>query len=150
MISEPSNFTWQSLHEYIERRIAGTLNTLQLIEKDPHVSSFAQSKATLEHQLELLRWCLPLVSKMQNRKDMQAIRPMMSLDLIRLSCRHQHDSEDHSPDFAWILPIADGRYSLKQINPQEPESSSFFEGDLIQIVEKIEKLVKEKCAKEAH
>ncbi len=153
MTPELNELTWQSLHEYIERRIAGALNGLQLIEKDIRASSLAQTKASLERELKMLHSCIPLVREMQNKEDMQIVCPIMSLDLIRLRCRHQHDNQVRSPDFAWISPVADGRYILARMKvnkSQELEKLWSFEGDLVQIVEKVENLVKEICTEENH
>src|SRR5512141_1080434 len=102
MVPEPNDLTWQSLYEYIQRRIAGALNSLQLIEKDVHASQLAEMKVSLERELEMLRWCLPLVREMQSKEDMQVVCPIMSLDLIRLRCRQQHDNQIRPPFFAWI------------------------------------------------
>jgi hypothetical protein len=153
MVPEPNDLTWQSLYEYIQRRIAGTLNSLQLIEKDVHAGQLAEIKVSLERELEMLRWCLPLVREMQNKEDMQVVCPIMSLDLIRLRCRQQHDNQDRPPFFAWISPIANERYRLARVKVnklQEPEKLWSFEGDLTEIVEKVENLVKEVYTAEDH
>jgi len=153
MTTELDDLTWQSLYEYIERRITGAQNALQLIQKNTHGDDLAQSTARFKRELEWLGWCLPLVSEMLNKEDMQVICPIMSLDLIRLGCRHPHDGQDHSSDFAWISPIAEGKYFLKRIrvnNPGGLETLWSFEGDLSQIVEKLENLVKEICVQGNH
>ena len=153
MASEFEELTWQSLYEYIERRIVGVLNGLQLIENDKSVSSYTQTKASLEHDLDLLRWYLPLVKKMQSKEIMQVVCPIMSIGLIRLRYRPQHNSQVSLPDFAWIAAIADDRYSLVRVKVSKPEGLEklwSFEGDLVQIVEKIENLVKEICTEDNH
>lgn len=138
-----NDFTWQSLYKYIEDIIFATQEELQ----SPYVLNHVESSTGLKNQLELLRLCLVLVNEMRNREDMQVICPIMSVGIIRLRCRH---AQFNSSDFAWILPIADGRYSLKQINLHEPKMEWLFEGNLSQVVEKVEKLVKEICAQEDH
>ena len=105
----------------------------------------------LERELEMLRSCLPLVREMQNRENLQDICPIMSLNIIRLRCRHRYAEQDGFLEFAWISPIAEGRYSLLQMGmneSQEPEKLHASGTDLIQIVEEVEKLVKEICAQE--
>ena len=146
MIPDINNFTWQSLHEYIERIISSTQNALQAFNKDARAHRLATSTG-LEHQLDFLQWCLSLVNEMQHREDMQVICPIMSVGTIRLRCRHAQYS---ASDFAWIVPIANNRYSLKRINSSEPEVEWYFEGDTNQVIEKVEKLVKEICSQEKH
>ena len=142
MIPDVNALTWQSLYEYIERRIVGLQNALKMIQQDVRAVDLANSTTSLEHQLELLRWYLPLVTEMQNREDMQVICPIMSLEIIRLRCR---SAQANSPDFAWILPVANGRYSLKQRRSGESEQVELIEGGLSQIVEIVGKLVKAIC-----
>ncbi|MBK7893944.1 MAG: hypothetical protein IPJ90_03450 [Anaerolineaceae bacterium] len=137
MLSELNGFTWDSLHEYIQGRLNGTQSALRTIQEDSRASDLEQLIKVLENQIKLLHWCLPLVEEMQTRKNMYEICPIMSLEIIRLRCRQKLDS----PDFAWISPVADKKYSLKKILSQEPE----FEGSLFQIVEKIEEIAKETC-----
>ncbi len=136
------NFTWQSLLEYIERRITGTRNAVQMIKENMRLDeSSSQATKGLEHQLELLQWCIPLVKELQTKESLQNICPIMSLEIIRLRCRRQIDGQTFSSDFVWILPIADGRFNIKQ------EDTQSFEGNLRQTVEVIERLVKEMCIK---
>src|SRR6266540_1525257 len=122
MIFELDDFTWQTLYEYIERRIAGVLDTLQLIRMDSQASSFAHMSESQQHQLNLLRSCLPLVREMQSKEDLQMICPIMSVDLIHLRCRSQPNHQVSSSDFAWITPIAEERYSLMRIETKESEA----------------------------
>ncbi len=147
MISDINDFTWQSLYEYIERRISGVLDVLQRINMDSQANDLSPMSESLERQLDLLRWCLPLVSEMQKKENLQVICPIMSLELIRLRCRSQHDSQVHSSDFAWITPIADGIYQLvqREVNNSETKTPLSMEGNIFQIIEKVELLVKEKC-----
>jgi hypothetical protein len=153
MTTELSEYTWQTLYEYIERRIAGLLHALQFL-KDPRLQNVDEAQAHtagFERQLEMLRSCLPLVSEMQNRENLQDICPVMSLNIIRLQCRHRHDKQDGFLEFAWISPIAEGRYSLKKIGTNESQGSGnlqSIEADLTQIVEEVEQLVKAICIDE--
>ena len=148
MIPDINDFTWQSLYEYIERRISGAQNAIQMIKKDAHFSELSQPTRVLEHQLELLQWCIPLVKEIQTRESLQNICPIMSLEIIRLRCRRKNDGQVYSSDFAWVSPIADGRFNIRQIESQKSEDTQLFEGDLRQTVEKVEKLVKEIYIKE--
>jgi len=147
---ELDEFTWQTLYEYIQRRIAGVLDTLQLINKDSQGNNFAHMRESLERQQDLLQWCIPLVREMQKRENMQAICPIMSLELIRLRCRSQYDNQVQSSDFAWITPIADGMYKLvrREVNNSEAKAPWSMEGNVSQIIEKVEILVKEVCTRE--
>jgi hypothetical protein len=144
MLSELNDFTWDSLHEYIQRRINEAESALRTMQEDGRASNLEQSIKVLENQIKLLHWCLPLVEEIQTSKNMHEICPIMSLEIIRLRCRQKLDS----PDFAWISPLADRKYSLKRILSQEPEKEWLFEGSLFEIVEKIEEIVKETCVKE--
>ena len=148
MTSEVSDYTWQTLHEYIERRIAGVLHALQFLREDPRLQNVSEAHTTgFERELEMLRSCLPLVREMQNRENLQNISPFMSLNWIRLRCRPWHAEQDDILEFAWISPIAEGRYSLVRMSEsQESEKLPSFDADLMQIVEEVEKLVKETCA----
>jgi hypothetical protein len=150
MTSEISEYTWQTLYEYIERRITGVLKALQLLREDARLKNLDEVHITaFERELAMLRGYLPLVRAMQNRENLKSIRPIMSLGTIRLLCRPKHTPQENFMELAWISPIADGRYSLVRlevIESQEPEEPNSFEVDLIQIVEEVEILVKEKCA----
>ena len=150
MTSELSEYTWQTLYEYIERRIAGVLHALQFLREDPRLQNVGEAHATgFKRELEMLRSCLPLVREMQNRKGLQDISPFMSLNLIRLRCRPRHAEQDDILEFAWISPIAEGRYSLVRMGMSESQKSEklpSLDADLNQIVEAVEKLVKETCA----
>jgi len=148
MIPDINDFTWQSLYEYIERKISGAQNAIQMIKKGAHFSELSQTTRVLEHQIELLQWCIPLVKEIQTRESLQNICPIMSLEIIRLRCRRKNDGQVYSSDFAWVSPIADGRFNIRQIESQKSEDTQLFEGDLRQTVEKVEKLVKEIYIKE--
>jgi hypothetical protein len=148
MIPDINDFTWQSLYEYIERRISGAQNAIQMIKKDARFSELSPPTKGLEHELQLLQWCIPLVKEIQTRESLQNICPIMSLEIIRLRCRSKNDRQVYSSDFAWISPIADGRFNIRQIESQKSEDAQLFEGSLSQTVEKVEKLVKEICVKE--
>lgn len=148
MIPDINDFTWQSLYEYIERRISGAQNAIQMIKKDASFSELSQPTKGLEHELQLLQWCIPLVKEIQTRESLQNICPIMSLEIIRMRCRSKNDRQVYSSDFAWISPIADGRFNIRQIESQKSEDMQLFEGNLSQTVEKVEKLVKEICIKE--
>ena len=147
--SEPEDFTWQTLYEYIERRIAGVLKALQFLREDPRLNNLSEAHTIgLVRELEMLRQCLALVIEMQSRESLQDICPMLSLNIIRLRCRHQYAEQDDSLEFAWISPIEEGRYSLVPLRMNEFHESgqrTSFEADLNQIVAEVEKLVKEVC-----
>jgi hypothetical protein len=146
MITDINDFTWQSLYEYIERRIAGAQNVIQMIKENTRPNEPTQPIKGLEHQIELLQWCIPLVKELQTRESLQNICPIMSLEIIRLRCRRKNDGQVYSSDFAWISPIADGRFNIRQINSEKSNDDILlFEGDLRQTVEKVEKLVEEIC-----
>jgi hypothetical protein len=153
MTSEINDFTWQSLHEYIERRIAGVLNVLQSLRDDPRLQNLDERYTTsFERELEMLRQCLALVIEMQSRESLQDISPILSLNIIRLRCRYRYVEQDGFLEFAWISPIAERKYSLVKIGMNEsPESGRphSIDADLIQIVQEVEKLVKENCANES-
>ena len=146
---EPEDFTWQTLYEYIERRIAGALKALQFLREDPRLTNVDKvHTASFERELDMLRQCLPLVTEMQSRESLQDICPILSLNIIRLRCRHRHTEQDDSLEFAWISPIAEGRYSLRRMRineSQEPGKPDLFDSDLVKIVEEVEKLLKEIC-----
>ena len=141
MTSQPLNdYTWQSLRAYIERRIAGcqdSLDRLGTLGKD-------EAGAVMEvvhRELELLNRCLLVVAEVEYRKEMQLVRPILSLDLIRLACRG-------CPDFAWIQPRGEGLYRLERIGPGDTNSIEtiwVFDGEIGQVVEKAVDLVKELC-----
>ena len=152
MTAEPGEYTWQSLYEYIESRTAGVLSALQFLREDPRLQDVDELHiASFDRELKMLRSCLALVSEMQHRENLQGISPILSLNMIRLRCRHPHVEQDGYLEFAWISPIAEGRYSLTIIGTnesQEPENSHPASADLIQIVEEVEKLTKEICGDE--
>jgi hypothetical protein len=153
MIPDINDFTWQSLYEYIERRIAGTQRVIQIIKENTHPDELSQRIKGSEHQLELLQWCIPLVKELQTRESLQNICPIMSLEIIRLRCRHKTDGQVYFSDFAWILPIADGRFNIRRIESQKSEDPQvedmqLFEGNLGETLEKVEELAKEICIKE--
>jgi hypothetical protein len=152
MISEISDYTWQTLYEHIERRIAGDLKALQFIREDPRLKDLDEVHTmAFEHELEILRWYLPLVREMQTRKSLQCIYPFMSLNTIRLLCRPKHTQQEKFWEFAWITPLAEGRYSLvsRGVNESlEPEELPSLEEGLLLIVEEVEKLARELCASE--
>jgi len=148
MIPEPNSLTWQSLYAYIEKRIAGVHETLELIQKNFPATDRTQMSASWESKLEMLQWCLPLVREMQGRENLQVICPILSLDAIRLKCRSQV-SQTPSPDFAWIGAVASGRYKLVRVGANQSQSADIlwsFEGETAEIIEKVETLVKELCA----
>ena len=146
---EPEEFTWQSLYEYIERRIAGALKALKLFKEDPRFTDVDEIHYTsFERELQMLRQCLTLVIELQGRKSLQGISPILSLNIIRLRCREQSDESDGFVEFAWISPIAEGKYSLRQLGinaSEEIDELNPIEADLIQIVEQVEERVKELC-----
>jgi hypothetical protein len=147
--SEPEDFTWQTLYEYIERRIAGVLKALQFVKEDPRLTNVDETYSMrFERELKMLRQCLALVIEMQSRESLQELCPILSLNIIRLRCRHQHAEQDDSLEFAWISLIGEGRYSLQRMGineSQEPTRPDSFDADLLKIVEQVEKLVKEIC-----
>ena len=147
--SEPEDFTWQTLYEYIERRIADVLKALQFLREDLRLNNVGEAHTIgLERELEMLRQCSALVIEMQSREALQGICPILSLNIIRLRCRHQYADQEDSLEFAWISPIEEGRYSLAQLRMNEFHESGqrpLFEADLTQIVAEVEKLVKETC-----
>jgi hypothetical protein len=150
MFPDPNSLTWQSLYAHIESRIAGVLETLELIKSNFHTDHQAQMSASWEHQLEMLQWCLPLVKDIQNREELQTICPIMSLDVIRLRCR-SHNNEVRSSDFAWLTPVAQERFKLVRLGQSQSQKADIlwaFEGETSEIIEKIETLVKEICAQQ--
>ena len=150
--SELNDFTWQSLYEYIERRITGTLKALKLVREDPRLANVDEIyPASFERELEMLRQCLALVTEIQGRESLSDLSPILSLNIIRLRCRHRHVEQGDYVEFAWISPIGDGRYTLRQLGineSEELEKLNSFDADLVQIVEHVEKLVKEICVDE--
>ena len=152
MTSEIENYTWQSLYEHIEKRIAGVLKALQLFREETRLKNLDEVHTmAFEHELEILHWYLPLVREMQSRENLQRICPIMSLNTLRLLCRPSQPQQERFVEFAWITPTAEERYSLvgMEVNEsQSPEELPSFEADLIQIVEEVEKLVKVKCVSE--
>ena len=147
MIPKPSSLTWKSLYEYIERRIAGALEALELIKREASTNGSAHMSTSLEHQLEILQWCLPLVKEIQSHEDLQVICPIMSLELIRLGCRSQ-DKQDRSSDFAWITPVGSERYNLVRLGQKQSETAEIlwsYEGGISEIIEKVKTLIREIC-----
>jgi hypothetical protein len=148
-----SEFTWQSLDEYIERRIAGVLNVLQSLRDDPRLQNLDERYTTsFKRELEMLRQCLALANEMKSRESLQDLSPILSLNSIRLRCRYRQVEEDGFLEFAWVSPIAEGQYSLVKIGMNESAKSGephSIDADLIQIVQEVEKLVKENCADES-
>ena len=153
MTSQFNEFTWQSLYETIESRIAGVRNVLQSLRDDPRLQNLDERYITsFERQLEVLRQCLALAIELQSRESLQDLSPILSLNSIRLRCRSRQVEQDGLFEFAWISPIAEGKYSLVKIGMNEsPESGQPHSIDavLLQIVQEVEKLVKENCADES-
>jgi hypothetical protein len=142
------SYSWQTLQDYIERRVAGLLDSLGKIDPDAPPDLAKEMREMAQRQLKVLNRSLPLVTEMQHRENMQVIIPIMSLDMIRLGCRQCGESQVRSADFAWITPIGEEIYHLVRSGFQETGEYGAlwtFEGNLRQIVEKVEELVDELC-----
>jgi hypothetical protein len=140
-------YTWQSLQDYIERRITGLLDSLAMINSDTPPDLVNRATAMAQQQLEVLNRSLSLVVEMQHRGDTLLVIPIMSLDMIRLGCRQCGD-EVRSADFAWIEPVGEGVYKFVRLGFKETgEYGEIWtsKGDLEQTAEKIKKLVDELC-----
>src|SRR5690349_14032465 len=142
MTSQHIDFTWQTLYEHIEGMITDLLNILQSLEDHPRLKLDEIYTTSFEDRLAMLRSCLLLVSEMQKRENLHDICPIMSLDTIRLHCRHRDTG------FAQISPLADGRYRIVEVGMNEHEESGKLRSldmNLIQIVDEVEKLAKRTC-----
>jgi hypothetical protein len=156
--TEFSEYTWQTLYEYIERRIASARHAIQFLREDPRLPrddpSMVESDqihiTSFETQLERLLSCLPLIREMQSRENLQAIRPIMSVEIIRLGCRRVLRDQDDYLEFAWILPKPGNRYRLQTMHTNSaplPEDEWSPDLGLSQVVDEVEKLAREYCGR---
>ena len=155
-LTEFSEYTWKTLYEYVERRIANVRHAIQFLREDPRLPrdnpSMVESDQihiiSFENQLERLLSCLPLIHAMQSRENLKAIRPIMSLEVIRLGCHCILHNQDDYLEFAWIMPKAGDRYQLETIqtsNAHPPEDEWSLDLGLSQIVDEVEKSVRDYC-----
>ncbi len=148
--SEFGNYTWQSLRDYVDRRITGLLDTITEINQKFPRDQAASMKKGLRSQLEYLYWCVPLVNEFQRREDMQLISPLMSLDAIRLSCFQCIDDKVRLVEFAMIGARKEGLYRVVRVESSEGKKHKaqvLCEGSLEQTVEAVRKIVEQICGK---
>ena len=141
-------YTWQSLQEYIERLIAGLLDSLAKIDSDTPPDLVNRLEEMAQQELGVLNQSLHLVVEMQRRESIQLVIPIMGVEMIRLRCRQCRDGQVRPADFAWILPVGEQVYKLVRLEFKETGEYGelwTFEGDLQQTAEKIEELVDELC-----
>ncbi len=149
MIPNVNDFSWQSLYEYIERIIANISSALDGFSRTDIDVDVNEDTLSLRQQLDHLLWLKPLVREMSSRQDMQLICPIMSVGIIRLRCHNQDAKSTRATDLAWLWSVSEKKFGLKRIKVipgQDPETLWSIEGNLEQIVEEIEKLVREHCS----
>jgi hypothetical protein len=145
-------YTWQSLQDYIERLLAGLLDTLARIKADTSPDHLDRVEEMAQRKLEALNKSLLLVVEMRRREKVRLVVPIMSIGMIRLRCRQWGGSRTRLTDFAWVAPVGEETYRLVRLGFKktgEYGELETFEGDLQQTAEKIEELVDEVCGEDA-